>query len=265
MSKRDTTGEGGAPRDDGHAAREATFAADAARLTAQLARKERELDEVNYAISHDLGAPLRAVLGYADVLVEEHQAAIGQEAAGYVERIVRNGRRLESLVNGLDEFTRLARADVHPSRLDVTELVREVIDGLSRDGAAENATWSVTDGMTATADRHLLRRAFAALLHNAVKFATPGTAPVVEVSADAAGPGQVVIRIADNGVGFDAAAVQKDGKGFRLFRRFHAASQFRGVGVGLATARVIAENHGGRLWCESTPDHGATFFLALPA
>lgn len=241
MSKRDTVGDGG-----------------------KLARRERELDEVNYAISHDLGAPLRAVLGYADVLVEEHQAAIGPEAAAYVERIVRNGRRLESLVNGLDEFTRLSRVDVHPARLDVTELVREVIDGLRRDGLAETATWNVAGGMTARADRHLLRRALGALLHNAVKFAMPGVAPVVDVSAANAGSEQVVIRVADNGVGFDAAAVQNDGKGFRLFRRFHAASQFQGVGVGLATARVIAENHDGCLWCESSPGHGATFFLALP-
>lgn len=262
MSTRDTEGSAGEIRGDGLDVRRMTSSEDRAR--AQLARRERELDEVNYAISHDLGAPLRAVLGYADVLVEEYQAAIGPDAAQYVERIARNARRLESLVNGLDEFTRLARADVHPVRLDVTELVRELIEGLRRQGAAENATWAVAEAMTAVADRHLLRRALGALLHNAVKFATPGVAPVVDVRLVSGGPGQVVIRISDNGVGFDAATVQSGGKGFRLFKRFHAASQFQGVGVGLATARMIADNHGGRLWCESTPDHGATFFLALP-
>jgi light-regulated signal transduction histidine kinase (bacteriophytochrome) len=230
-------------------------------LNAESERKTRELEELAYAVSHDLSAPVRAISGYVEVLQEEYASQLG-DGAEYVARITRAAKRLDELMAGLVDYSRLARAEVHRVSLDVSQLALEVA-GAMPEPVGASVEWNIADEIPARADRQLLRTALGHLLSNAVKFTVGVARPLVSVYASDASSEEVVFAVRDNGIGVDTAQFDA-GRGFRLFRRFHPNSQFGGHGVGLACTRVIVENHGGRLWCESVPGGGATFFVALP-
>jgi light-regulated signal transduction histidine kinase (bacteriophytochrome) len=230
-------------------------------LKVELERNTRELEELAYAVSHDLSAPVRAISGYVEVLQEEYTAQLA-DGAEYVARIARATKRLEDLMAGLVDYSRLARAEVHGVPVDVSQLALEVA-GSMPEPAGASVEWNIADEIPARGDRQLLRTALGHLLSNAVKFTVGVARPSVSVFALEPSKEEVVFAVRDNGIGVDTAQFE-GGQGFRLFRRFHPNSQFGGYGVGLACARVIVENHGGRLWCESTPGNGATFFVALP-
>lgn len=227
----------------------------------QSAHKARELEELAYAVSHDLAAPVRAICGYVEVLEEEYAAQLG-EGAQYVARITRATKRLEELMAGLVDYSRLARVEVHTVALDVAQLALEIAGALPEPSGA-SIEWRIAEEIPARGDRQLLRTALGHLLSNAVKFTAGVACPSVSVFVAPSSDDEVVFGVGDNGIGVDTAQFD-EGRGFGLFRRFHPHSQFAGRGVGLACARLIVENHGGRLWCESTPGNGATFFVALP-
>lgn len=227
---------------------------------AELERMARELEELSYAVSHDLSAPVRAIIGYVEVLNEEYAGQLG-DGAEYLGRVTRASRRLEELMAGLVEYSRLARAEVNKLPLDVSQLVLELAAAMPQP-PGQTVEWVIPPELPANGDRQLIHTALRHLLTNAVKFTSTRENPKVTLRAVDSDHAEVVFAIEDNGIGVDTAQFQ--GKGFRLFRRFHPSSMYSGHGVGLACTRVIVESHGGRMWCESTPGAGATFYVALP-
>lgn len=230
-------------------------------LDIDLDRKSRELEELAYAVAHDLSAPVRAISGYVEVLQEEYAAQLG-DGAEYIARITRAGKRLEELMAGLVDYSRLARAEVNKLPLDLGQLALEVADS-QPEPAGNSIEWNIADDLFANGDRQLLRTAFGHLLSNAAKFTAGAERPTVAVFRANATADELVFAVRDNGIGVDTTQFD-GGRGFRLFRKFHPNSQFGGHGVGLACTRVIVENHGGRLWCESSLGKGATLFFSLP-
>jgi PAS domain S-box-containing protein len=224
--------------------------------TAELEAANKELEAFSYSVSHDLRAPLRAIDGYSRIILRDYAAEMPEDAREYMADVRRNAQQMGQLVDDLLAFSRLGRKALRVQRVDIPGLVRECLDEIRPPASAKVR---VSDLPPVTADRALLKQVWVNLLSNALKYAGKRETPVVEVGA-ADGPDGPVYFVKDNGVGFDMRYAHKL---FGVFQRLHKAEDYEGTGVGLATVQRIIHRHGGRVWAESEPDRGATFFFTL--
>jgi signal transduction histidine kinase/HAMP domain-containing protein len=229
--------------------------------TAELQSANRELESFSYSVSHDLRAPLRHLDSFVQLLLKTSRSQLNEKAQHYLDNISDSARRMGQLIDDLLRFSRTGRADMHPEEVDMNQLVTEVLLPLREDLASRRIEWVVPDLPSVLGDRALLRQVWANLFDNAAKYTGPRPSARIEVISRKQ-DGELVFAVADNGVGFD---MRYAGKLFRIFQRLHSEAEFPGTGVGLATVRRIVERHGGRVWAESEPDRGATFYFALPA
>jgi len=225
--------------------------------TAQLEEAVGELEAFSYSVSHDLRAPLRAINGYATILVEDHGEAIGETGRDLCGSIVANTCRMGQLIDDLLAFARLGRTLPTDERVDMRALVDEVL--ATTPGSGDTCV-EVGRLAPARGDPALLRQVWVNLIDNAVKFSAVRAEPKVELGCrrEAA---ELVYWVRDNGAGFD---MRYAGKLFQVFERLHGGA-YSGSGIGLAIVRRIVEAHGGRVWAEGKPGGGATFSFALPA
>ena len=231
-----------------------------AERTEELEQATRELQGFVYSISHDLRTPLRTIGSYSQILLHDHAAELGDDAADALRRIDRANGRMVRLVDGLLELAGLARSKLQPRSVDVSRLAREVAGELRDVEPGREVELTIAEGLTAQGDEALLRVVFYDLLGNAWKF-TAGRRPAhVEVGARLV-EGETAFFVRDDGAGFDPRFVDKL---FTPFERLHDDTEFTGTGIGLATVRRIVERHGGRVWAEGEPGAGATFFFTLP-
>lgn len=221
-----------------------------------------ELESFSYSVSHDLRAPLRAIHGFARILLEDHNAQLDPEAQRLLGVIDQNTRRMGQLIDDLLAFSRLGRQDLAAGRVDMTELTRLVADDIRRAEGERNGHFEITIGslLPAQGDRALLRQVISNLLQNAVKFTRGRPNATIEVGSRPDGQ-QTVYSVKDNGAGFDARYVDKL---FGVFQRLHSTDEFEGTGVGLAIVKRIVQRHGGRVWAEGKLNDGATFYFSLP-
>ncbi len=249
-----------------------------AERTAQLEEANHDLEAFSYSVSHDLRAPLRHVSGFADLLSKH--ASLDERSGRYITVIKESCRRMSALIDDLLAFSRIGRASLELTEVSLRDLVDEAAAEAARDAAgpgvagpgvagpgpavpgadARRIAWKVGDLPTVRADHRLLRLALVNLLSNAVKYTRPRAEAVIEVACTRA-DGEVVVRISDNGVGFDPRFASRL---FGVFQRLHAADQFEGTGIGLATVKNIIVRHGGRVWAEGEPDRGSSFYFTLP-
>jgi len=230
------------------------------RIEEQLAQSNSELERFSYSVSHDLRAPLRAINGYAQAVLEDYAAALDAEGQRFLGIIRDSAKRGGELIDALLNFSRLGRQPLAVEPVDLTELARSVIDELRRSAGPE-AIDTIVDPLPATrGDRTLLRQVLANLIGNAFKFSRGRPHPQIEVGARREGQA-VVYFVRDNGVGFD---IRYSDKLFGVFQRLHRPDEFEGTGVGLALAQRIIQRHGGRIWADGRVDGGATFFFTLP-
>ncbi|WP_019587827.1 GAF domain-containing protein [Deinococcus apachensis] len=231
-----------------------------ARRTAELEELNAELDAFTSSVSHDLRAPLRHIMGFSSVL----RRAVGEDAPDRVLRplgiIETSAARLTRLTDALLSFARTSRQPLSVVDLDLNGLVREACEDLHLETTGAQVEVRVGTLPTVRGDPTLLRQVMVNLLGNAVKYSALNPAPVVTVSAYQ-DPGETVVTVADNGVGFDP---QYADKLFGMFSRLHRADEFEGSGVGLAMVKRVVQRHGGRVWAESTPGEGAAFHIGLP-
>ncbi|HEV8266251.1 MAG TPA: PAS domain S-box protein [Gemmatimonadales bacterium] len=230
------------------------------RIEQALRETNAELESFSYSVSHDLRAPLRAIHGFARILVEDHGGGLDPEARRVLGVIDDNTKRMGQLIDDLLAFSRLGRQELDTARVDMTELVRSVADGVRR-GEGDRTLDIVVDPLPpARGDRGLLRQALTNLLQNAAKFTRRRAAAHVAVGARADGT-ETVYYVKDNGAGFDPRYADKL---FGVFQRLHRLDEFEGTGVGLAIVQRIIHRHGGRVWAEGKLGGGATFFFTLP-
>ncbi len=228
--------------------------------TLQLEAANEALGSFTYSVSHDLRAPLRAIDGYADMLVEDHGGALVPDARRLLGVIRGNARRMGRLIDDLLAFSRLGRSEIARTPVDVAALVHGVVDELRRLEPARSVTVTVGELPSVHADGSMLRQVFANLLGNAWKF-TGGRA---DATIDVRGRrerDETIFSVRDDGAGFDARFA---GKLFGVFQRLHRAEEFDGTGVGLAIVQRIVQRHGGRVWAQGEVGRGATFSFALP-
>jgi PAS domain S-box-containing protein len=239
------------------------FAADLERRvlerTAELTEVNRELDSFAYAVSHDLRAPLRAIVGFSSVVLEESGAALTTEARGNLERVVRSGVRMEELIDGLLALSRSARVGLQLAPVDISALALGCLEDLVHQEPSRPVALQVEPGLLAIGDARLVDALLRNLIGNAWKY----TAHTPRVEIRVVGRelnGERAFCVSDNGAGFDMALA---GKLFQPFQRLHSQDEFPGIGIGLATVQRIVRRHGGRISAEGHPGRGATFCFTL--
>lgn len=228
--------------------------------TAQLEEMERELEGLAFSISHDLRAPLRAIIGFADLLREEHADNLPPEGKRYLDILYNQAQRLSDMVGSVLWYSRVGRKEMNFTFVDMNGLVAESFAAACTQEQDRTIDLRLGNLPTAWGDRELLEVVWKNLLSNAVKFTRPKANRTVEVGGGRQGT-DVVYMVRDNGVGFDPKYAERL---FGLFQRLHPEGSFEGVGAGLAIARRIVNRHGGRIWAEAEPDKGATFHFSLP-
>lgn len=226
---------------------------------AELQALNKELESFSYSVSHDLRSPLRCVLGYADILVEDYGDKLGEDGNEVIKVIQENATRMNRLIEDLLEFSKLGRRELSKSVTDVQQMVTNVIEQL-RMSNPNNATFEIGTLSPAVADASLLMQVWVNLISNAVKYSSKNPAPVVSIGCEEMNK-EITYWVKDNGAGFNMAYASKL---FKVFQRLHKNDEFEGTGVGLALVQKIVIRHGGRIWAEGEVDKGATFYFALP-
>ena len=220
-----------------------------------------ELESFSYSVAHDLRSPLRAMSGYSTTLLADYREALDSDARDRLQRIVTAARRMGEIIDALLSLARLSRAELRHEQVDLTRIAHTVVEHLRGGDPGHPVDFVASDGVVVQGDPALLRLVLDNLLGNAWKFTGKQATPRIELGRESA-PGAVGFFIRDNGAGFDMTQVDKL---FAPFKRLHSAAEFPGTGIGLATVQRIVRRHGGRVWAEAAPAHGATFHVTLPA
>jgi len=229
------------------------------RQAALIEAANKELESFTYSVSHDLRAPLRAIDGFTQILMNEHAPALAYEPRRLLERVSDNSRKMGRLIDDLLRFSRLGRHAVTQAPVDTADLVRQCLDDLAAERAGRQVEIAVGELPPCWADPALLRQVWLNLLANALKFTRARDPARVEVGSSTQ-DGETVYFVRDNGVGFDMAYADKL---FGVFQRLHRQEDYEGTGVGLALVQRILHRHGGRAWAEAEPGRGATFSFTL--
>ena len=228
--------------------------------TEQLNVANKELESFSYSVSHDLRAPVRAIAGFSKLLAEFHGSQLDEEANRKLGIVRSEAARMGALIDDLLRFSRLGRQALQMRVVDMEELVRINFEALTAQHPGPQPKLDLHALPQAMADRALLAQVWINLLSNAIKFSAKVEKPLIEVSATS-DEREHTYRVRDNGAGFDPRYAAKL---FGVFQRLHDQSEFQGTGVGLALVHRIVSRHGGRVWAESEPGAGATFYFTLP-
>lgn len=227
--------------------------------TAQLDRTNRELSAFSYSVSHDLRAPLRGIDGFSQALLEDYADKLDDQGKEYLTRVRSETQRMGLLIDDLLKLSRVTQAEMTMEQVDMTELAKSLVARLQERAPERECEWAIELGLTALADAGLMRAALTNLLDNAWKFTSKVASARIELRSQMLN-GEQVLFVRDNGAGFDMSYATKL---FSPFQRLHAARDFPGNGVGLATVQRVVQRHGGRIWAESEPGKGATFYFTL--
>jgi PAS domain S-box-containing protein len=229
-------------------------------LQDSLTESNTALEQFAYVASHDLQEPLRTMRTYAQLVSRKYQGKLDSEADQFLDFIVSAASRMSSLVNDLLAYARLTTEIERPSSIALDEDLEAALSHLEQAIKESDATVTHDPLPTLPVDRGQMVRLFQNLIGNAVKYRKPGQPPKVHVSAEQRGT-EWMISIRDNGIGFDPQFASSI---FLPFKRLHSAESYPGTGVGLSICRRILQAQGGRIWAESSPGEGSTFFFTLP-
>lgn len=230
-----------------------------ARANQSLQQANEELRTLTYSVAHDLGAPLRAINSFARMLSERNGDRLDAESLRLLKVVSDNALTMGKLIDSLLLFTGLAHRPLHVRHVEMDEVVRgELASLMQAHSYPHEVRLEPLPGTSG--DRALLAQVWQRLLHNAFKFSAGSALPRIQIGSysDSA---ETVFFVRDNGIGF---AMEHAAKLFGVFQRLHAQDVYPGTGIGLALIRRIIARHGGRVWAESRPHEGATFFFALP-
>jgi PAS domain S-box-containing protein len=237
-------------------------------LNASLKRKGEELELANkeletfsYTVSHDLRSPLRHIGGFVELLQKHAGHTIDEKGNRYLGIITTAAKHMGDLIDDLLVFSRMGRADLMNTRVDLTSLAQDVIQGLEPDTQGRKIQWKLGSLPEVLGDPSMLRMVFVNLISNALKYTRPRPVAVIELDSRKEENGDWVVWVKDNGVGFDMNYVHKL---FGVFQRLHSSDEFEGTGIGLATVQRIMLRHGGRVWVEGKLGEGAIVYCAFP-
>lgn len=240
-----------------HVRREQELAAHRDRLEELVEQRTRDLQTFSHALAHDLRAPIAAMAGFAQVIAEQGAQGLSERNRHRLERIVANGHRAEALIDAILGLVSHLQGPLRKRPVDLTALAAAAVDQLRGAHPERHVQVHVQQDMRTHGDPGLLMSVVGNLVNNAWKFTARCAHPRIEVGRDDSG----AFYVKDNGVGFDAQHAQNL---FQPLQRLHDDKDFSGLGIGLATAFRIVQRHGGRMWADSAPGAGATFWFVLP-
>ena len=228
-------------------------------LNEDLKSANNELDAFAHTVSHDLRSPLGGILGFAEILKDDYGDKLDEEGKGYLDSIMQSANNMAKLIEKLLEFSRSKKSNIDPSHVDVSQIAAEVVQSLKKTTCMKKYDITIENDLHAYADKGLVKILLFNLLGNAVKYSQTVDSPKITLGSKKQDE-QDVFYVEDNGVGFD---MRKAKSLLQPFTRLHHDEQYSGSGVGLSTVHRIVARHGGKLWFESEPGKGATFFFTL--
>ena len=227
--------------------------------TAELEASNRELEAFSYSVSHDLRAPLRAIDGFAQIVAEDYAPRLDETGREYLQRIRVATQKMARLIDDLIDLARLTRQAMKREQVNLSQIVEQILSELRQEDPDRLIEIHVEPRLIAAADRALIRVALENLLRNAWKFTSRREVAQIRFHAEMRDR-QIIYCVSDNGAGFDMSFASKL---FLPFHRLHGISEFAGTGIGLATVQRVIQRHEGRVWAQSAPDEGASFFFTL--
>jgi PAS domain S-box-containing protein len=234
------------------------------RYSAELEVANEELEAFSYSVAHDLRAPLRAIHGFSQALLEDCHDGLDESGNHYLRRVCAAAERMALLIDDLLELSRATRAEMHRTRIDLSALAERAAADLAETAPERKVDVRIAPGLTALGDHKLLALVMGNLVGNAWKFTSAKDQAVIEVghsAADDSDAGRAAFFVRDDGAGFDQTHADKL---FSPFQRLHSRRDFDGNGVGLALVERIIRRHGGSVWGEGAEGEGATFYFTLP-
>lgn len=225
----------------------------------ELGFANKELESFSYSVSHDLRAPLRAMSGFSNILLEDYGPKLDKEAQGYLMRIVAASDKMSQLINGILDISRIARRQLHRETLSLTAIASQTVEDLRRSEPYRQVEILIDPDLSVSADNPLMTTALQNLLGNAWKFTSKKDLAHIHFGKKWQN-GREVFFVEDDGAGFDMAYAEKL---FGTFQRLHNDNEFQGTGVGLASVRRVIHLHGGEVWAESRVGQGAVFYFTL--
>ncbi|MCE5296337.1 MAG: hypothetical protein LLG16_04440 [Euryarchaeota archaeon] len=217
-----------------------------------------ELRSISSAISHDLQAPVRRIIGLSQIISEDHAEGLDDVGKKYLDIIASEGIRMDGMIQDLLTWSRAAVCECNKREVDLSKIVNAIISDEKEKENAPEIEATVDDHVTVEADPDMIEMLMRELIDNSIKFAHEGTVRNIKFGKERTEGGDIIF-LKDNGVGFDRSRSQRM---FDPFKRMHG-NEFPGEGMGLAIARLIVKRHGGRIWAESAPENGSTFFISL--
>jgi signal transduction histidine kinase len=228
-------------------------------VSKELALITKEFESFSYSISHDLRAPLRAIIGFSKMLEEDYSKTLDMEGQRVLGVIQRNAGKMDTLINDLLKFSRLARKELQRTTIDTYKLLQSTINEINQ-STVHKSTIQIGTLLPSYADYSLLSQVWANLISNAIKFSSRKERPFIEIGSYKK-DNEIIYFIKDNGAGFNMAYADKL---FGVFQRLHKPTEFEGTGVGLAIVHRIVTKHGGTVWADAMLSEGATFYFSLP-
>jgi signal transduction histidine kinase len=227
--------------------------------TTELDNINKELEAFSYSVSHDLRAPLRAIDGFSQALLEDFSEKLDSSGQDHLQRVRLAAQRMSGLIDDLLNLSRVTRSEIRRENLDLSAVVRTVAEELQRGAPGRNVTFVIPEGLTVDGDSRLLRVAVENLLGNAWKYTSAHSCARIEFGLYQSN-GRRAYFVRDDGAGFDP---RYSDRLFGAFQRLHAMTEFPGTGIGLATVQRIIRRHGGEIWAEGAVEKGATFYFTL--
>ncbi len=229
--------------------------------TEQLRKTNEELEAFSYSVSHDLRAPLRAIIGFSAILQEDYIDKLDDEAKRITGVIINNTKKMGQLIDDLLTFSRMGRQEILKTNINTGELVNEIVEDINKkENNKKKIKWLIHELPPTKGDINILRQVWINLISNAAKYSAKVPVQNIEIGSFMQDD-ENVFFVKDNGVGFDE---KYKNKLFKVFQRLHSADEFDGTGIGLAIVEKIISKHGGKVWAEGEINKGASFYFSLP-
>jgi len=235
-------------------------------LEQRVIERTRDLEEVNkelelfsYSVSHDLRAPLRGIIGFTTVLVEEHSSALNEEGKRIASRVIGNAKKMNELIENLSDLYRTRKRELQKTELPMQLLATEICNELKEAEKNRIISIKINTLPSAIGDSILIKQVWQNIIGNAIKYSGKKQEAYIEIGS-VLEKGKEVYYVKDNGAGFDMKYYPNI---FGIFQRLHTKKEFEGTGIGLAIVQKIVSRHGGEIWAESKINEGATFYFTL--